>query len=499
MSLRWPLDLRAAEAPKLPLTLLTALALAVAPAARAKAQESTPRDTLTTTVSGVVFDSLTGKPLAGAIVQLVADRNPAKVVGATSGTDGGFQMAGISPGSYIIGFLHPALDSLGLVVAPRPLEIASSAPVNVALAVPSAATVRDRLCAPGFAGDSTGMLIGFVRDADRGVPLASATVVVMWRELVIQNGVHARRREIPVKTNGEGWYALCGVPTDGPITARAELGSHSSGFVEISVAPYRMLHRDFGIPGDSAVVKVAVDDSAGAAASQTVRRGSARLTGTVSDERGRPLSGAQLLVWGSGVTGSTREDGSFMLVSLPAGSQTLEVRYVGYAPDRVTVDLVSRATRSVAVTLDRHADVLGEVTIYGEPSERRRDLTGFVQRSKSGFGHFLTRADIEKRHPFEFSDLFDMIPGFRVVRDTSGIRRILSKRGDNISGPCEPTFYINGMKLTKVFEIDALIVPSDIAAMEAYADPAGAPTQDIADWCGSILIWTGNDLRITRD
>jgi hypothetical protein len=175
------------------------------------------------------------------------------------------------------------------------------------------------------------------------------------------------------------------------------------------------------------------------------------------------------------------------------------VRYVGYAPEAVTVDLVSRVTRSVTVTLDRHADVLGEVTIYGNPSERRHDLTGFLQRSKSGFGHFLTRADIEQRHPFDFTDLFDMIPGFQVVTDTSGFRKIISKRGDNISGPCEPTFYINGMRLTNVVDIDALIVPSDVAALEAYADPAGAPTQNVADWCGSILIWTGNDLRITQD
>ena len=40
---------------------------------------------------------------------------------------------------------------------------------------------------------------------------------------------------------------------------------------------------------------------------------------------------------------------------------------------------------------------------------------------------------------------------------------------------------------------------ADVTVYEAYADPAGAPTQNVADWCGSILIWTGNDLRITQD
>ena len=141
-------------------------------------------------------------------------------------------------------------------------------------------------------------------------------------------------------------------------------------------------------------------------------------TGVVRDGRGRPLSGAQLLLWGSGVTGSTLEDGTFALAGLPAGSQALEARYVGYAPKRVTVDLASNSTRTVTVTLDKRAEVLDEVTIYGKRSERRSDFRGFLERSKRGFGHFLTRADIEKRHPFQFTDLFRMMPGFSLVPDT---------------------------------------------------------------------------------
>lgn len=499
MSPRWPLDLSAAEAPKLPLTLLAALALAVAPAARARAQESTPRDTLTTTVSGTVYDSLAGRPLTGALVQLAENGKGTRVLTDTSGTDGEFEIAGVPPGTYIIGFFHPVLDSLGLGVTPRPLEIAGSAPVNISLAIPSATTLRSLLCPPSAASDSSGLLIGFVRDADKGIPLAGASVVVMWRELVVDKGIHTNRREIPVKANAEGWYALCGLPTDGPITARAESGKDASGFIEISVPPHGMLHRDFGIPRDSAVVTVAADDSAGAAAGQTVRRGSARLTGSVRDEKGRPLSGAQLMVWGSEVTGSTQEDGTFTLTDLPAGTQALEVRYVGYAPERVTVDLVSHATRSVTVTLDKKVDVLGQVTVYGKPSRRQRDLTGFLQRSKGGFGHFLTRADIEKRHPFQFTDLFRMIPGFMVVPDTGFGYRIISTRGSGFSGKCQPSVYINGMRIFDVGDIDGIVMPSDVAGVEAYAGAAGTPPQYASHGCGSILIWTGSDLGSTQN
>src|SRR5690606_12234826 len=99
--------------------------------------------------------------------------------------------------------------------------------------------------------DSTGLLLGFVRDADTGVPLAGANVVVMWRELVIDKGIHSERREVPTKANEAGWFALCAVPTDGPLTARAELGSDVTGFLEIAIPPRGLLHRDFYIPRGS--------------------------------------------------------------------------------------------------------------------------------------------------------------------------------------------------------------------------------------------------------
>lgn len=254
-----------------------------------------------------------------------------------------------------------------------------------------------------------------------------------------------------------------------------------------------MLHRDFGIPRGAATVPKP-DSSAAVSDQPALRRGTARLSGIVRDERGRPLSGAQVVVWGSAARGSTGSDGRFSFSELPSGTQSLEARHIGYAPRRVAVDLVSDSIVSATVTLDKRADVLGEVTIYGKHSKRVSDLTGFLQRSKGGFGHFLTRADIEKRHPFQFTDLFRMIPGFMVVRDTGFGYRLVSTRGTGFGGKCQPSIYVDGMKIYDSGDIDGILIPSEIAAVEAYAGPAGAPPQYTTGECGSILIWTGPDL-----
>jgi hypothetical protein len=482
--------------PQMPrvLALLLALLFFAAPP-RVAAQDATASDTGGVTIAGTVYDSLAGKPLVGALVQVVARGEKPRAWNATSDANGAFEIAGVPHGLFLVGFMHPALDSLGLGVSPHTLDVTSDAPVRVALAVPSAPTIRRLLCAESGHADSTGLMLGFIRDADTGAPLADARAVVIWTELVVDKGIHTDRREVPVKANGEGWYALCGVPADGPITARAELGKDASGYIEVNVPPNGVLHRDFNIPRGAAAV--AVSDSGAsdvAEAGIQLRHGSARLSGVVRNAQGQPLGGAQVMVWGSDVTGSARDDGTFTLSDLPAGTQALEARYVGYAPKRMAVDLASNETRSVTVTLDQRADVLDQVTVYGKASRRRSDITGFLDRRKSGIGHFITRADIAKMRPFEFTDIMRRVPGIKLVPTSYFDYTILSSRGATVNAKgCQPAIYIDGARLIDDTAINGMLLPGDVAGIEVYAGPSEAPPQYSNGDCGSILIWTGPD------
>jgi hypothetical protein len=324
--------------------------------------------------------------------------------------------------------------------------------------------------------------------------------VVTWSELVVAKGIHTERRNVPIQSNDAGWYALCGAPADGPITARAELGKDASGIIEVSVPPGGLLHRDFYIPRGAAAVAVsdsAGSDSAGKAsvpAQLAIRRGSARLSGVVRDAQGQPLHGVQLMIWGSDVTGSTGDDGSFTLADLPSGTQSLELRYVGYAPTRDAVDLASNQTRSGGVTLSERAEVLDQVTVYGKASRRRIDYTGFLERRKSaGSGHFITRADIAALRPVDLADILRRVPGLRLVPTAYFDYTILSSRGasTNPSGTCQPLIFVDGARLTDDTALNGMLRPGDIAAIEVYAGLAGTPPQYSGGDCGSILIWTG--------
>ena len=230
----------------------------------------------------------------------------------------------------------------------------------------------------------------------------------------------------------------------------------------------------------------------GEADATPVRRGSARLTGTVRDENDRPIAGAHLVVWGTGLTATTRDDGTFTMAQLPAGTQTVEARYIGYSPERTTVDLMSDRAVSVTVAMTHRVDVLKDVTVYrrdrGLELELQHVLAGFNQRRELGFGHFLTRADIVKKRPLRFTDLLRSTPGLKVVPDGNSEYVIVSTRTRGNS--CKSDIYINGARLKDPAGIDVMVDPKEVAAVEIYAGISETPPQFGRSECGSVVIWT---------
>src|SRR5215207_8428849 len=68
----------------------------------------------TTTINGVVFDSLAMRGLPDAMVQISSASGPAFTQTATTDSVGRFSFAGVPVGTFLLGFFHPKLDSLAL-------------------------------------------------------------------------------------------------------------------------------------------------------------------------------------------------------------------------------------------------------------------------------------------------------------------------------------------------------------------------------------------------
>ncbi len=446
-------------------------------------------------LTGSVYDSLSRRPLAFARVQLVAHPHADTSFMVTADSLGNFRLEGVRPGHYIVGFFHDLMEANGITSPIRSIDLSGDSTTRLALAIPSAETIVAALCGNKLNGsDSTGAVIGRVRDAETGEPLGDSRVVIVWLEMVNDSsGPRTERREAPVKTSAHGRYVLCGVPTDGGLTARAEHGTHTSGVIELVVPAGGLLVQDFGVGADTVVVP--------ALEAAPVHRGSARLVGTVRNKAGRALSGAQVRVIGTDVSATASDSGRFAPAGLPAGTQSLEVRYVGYLRKRVPVELSSRTPRDVSVVMQDRVSELAATTVYGTgPEKSKTDWNGFYQRSKSPFGTYATRAEIEKMAAPSLCVVLAKL-GLQMTYGSAGSGKIVSSQGCRIlmhgqdaGRACNPTIIIDRAPFSgSVADLASEFPVDDVAGIEVYRGPATAPVEfsQGSSKCGLILLWTG--------
>lgn len=450
--------------PLLLVTLLSTLATAQTPG---------------TTVSGVVRDSLARRPLSSAIVQLITgDSLPRFARTAISDSLGEFTLRDVPDGRYTLGFFHPLLDSLGVEPMLREVRVNAHQPVRADLAVPSAARLRAAICneTPTH-GVGTGVVVGTVRDARDGAPAAGVTLTGEWLEVAYsRTGVDHRVPRLVATTAATGWFALCGVPSVGAVLLTASRGADSTDVIQVQVPNGGFLRR-----------KLYLGSARNA--------GGGRVSGTViSAVAGLPLEGAHVGIRG-GTQARTNERGEWTLVGTPVGTRMLEVRALGYYPERRQVHVVAGAP-PVHVVLTTLEAVLDTVRITASRFNRH-DLDGFNDRARNGIGRYLLPADIESRRLLATSELFRNMPGMR-MEGANGFEGSFQMRGPS-GNWCSPSMYIDGLPMGTLTPdaLDTWMRPRDIAGVEIYAGAvpvqyqatpaefAGRPSPA----CGSILIW----------
>lgn len=102
------------------------------------------------------------------------------------------------------------------------------------------------------------------------------------------------------------------------------------------------------------------------------QQGKITVNGTVVDEHGDPVIGANVLVKGvTGVGTITDIDGKFK-ISVPYSDATLNVSFIGYTP----VELPLKGQRSVKIILKEDAKTLEEVVVVGFGTQKKQTITG---------------------------------------------------------------------------------------------------------------------------
>lgn len=221
----------------------TAVAHANAVAAPDPDADNSPSTANQSVVMGVVFDSTTGRPLGG--VQVSTRGGQFK---ALTNSGGRYELAVDGPVNDTIVFEHPRLRLFRVANRMR-ISIPAGERGEASLIVPSAGTLRGRLCGRNETGtESLGMIAGYVRDAS-GKPLPSAHVwatwVITWVE---QNGRLVstnQQRTVETDSNSDGSYVMCGLTRGAEITAKVGIAGKNTIQERLVVPPSLVLEHDF--------------------------------------------------------------------------------------------------------------------------------------------------------------------------------------------------------------------------------------------------------------
>lgn len=433
------------------------------------------------TVRGVVYDSLTRRPLAGALVEVAGTSRT-----ALADRLGRFRVDSVPPGPHRVTFSAPALDSIGLYGFGADVMVDPAGGTgSLTLATPSLATLHARLCAaPADASADSAIVFGSVYNAGTRARRAGAQVALRW--FAVDTAGTGARLVQPLRlgrSDEQGDFAVCGVPHDVALTTLAGDPQTASGPISLTVGPARVLRRDLYVSDEMGADSVVAGGSGGGgAAAGGAPRGTGALRGVVRDESGQPLVGALLLLTASGHATRTDSLGRWAFRQVPLGTQEVSVRQLGRGALYRVVDIVGGTTGDEAFTLPQ-ATVLAPVNVRGVAIPGR-DQAEFLSRRRAGFGRFLDARELTKRP--DLAAALSRLPGVEARYGIDG----LTVRGTRPGRCGSLRVIIDGVP--GMAGLDMLNV-RDLVGVEYYPDGTTAPPKYLAGLptpCGVLLVWT---------
>lgn len=423
-------------------------------------------------IAGVVDDSIRRGSLAGATVAIIGSNQR-----TTTDRDGFFRLDSVPPGEAQLAVLHPLLDSLSIVVTSQKFPITAGKLEEIAISTPLLSRLRERLCPPGRVTVGLAMLTGRVDGADDDKPIANAAVSLVYTEPGIGT---AAQRVRTTRSRDDGQYVICGLPETLIGTVQAAVGVVASSEIPVTLKAEYLATASFLIGGPPS--------------KDSTVRGSAVLTGRVTDVAGAPIAQAQVAVEGGNAIAVTNADGTFALRGLPSGTTSAVVRKIGYTPALRTVHLRAREPQRLSAVLAAGVRTLAAVTITGKMDAALKQI-GFNERrnigSRSGF---MLPEEIERRQARQFTDLARMLPGFRVSSVGLGamIEGTRSGGGGGNSG-CVNVFVDRvAFEQMSPGDLDSAFPINTIGALESYASAVDTPAEFRMPGraCATIVAWT---------
>ncbi|HEY7636972.1 MAG TPA: SusC/RagA family TonB-linked outer membrane protein [Gemmatimonadales bacterium] len=212
------------------------------------------------------------------------------------------------------------------------------------------------------------------------------------------------------------------------------------------------------------------------------------IRGRVTDDVSQlPLRGATV-AFGT-LRAETRPDGGYLLEQVPAGTDSLRVTMIGYAPVARAITVVADSAVDVDFALTAQALNLAEMVVVGYGEQRQGNIAGAVTN--------VTAQEFNKGRIVTPTELIqNKVAGVQVVESNEpGGRTSIRIRGPTSTNASnEPLYVVDGLPIASdvVFGRDPLnfLNPDDIASMTVLRDAGAAAIYGTNAANGVILITT---------
>lgn len=452
------------------------------------------------TLSGVVSDSATGRPLAGArVTVLPIDRE------AVADQRGRFELSGLPGGVFQVSVQHPMPDFDGVEEVREAAIVAglvTDLPVRMRPIADVVATICDDALGPD-AGRGSVLLHGTV--ATRSGEPAPGSVV-----RIAGTGPHSGQVTQVMADDG-GEFRVCLAPSDAPVAVSAiatqEVGQVAPGRARlVSLAEPGLVGVDLVLPGPASAGAVRAEAAVAAGTWANVILGT-----VVAGEDHAPIPGAmvRLMDVEGALAGSTITDGSghFRLTHPDRGHiYEIMVEHLGYASTGATVHFDRTTQLRMGIELSTQPIELAPIVVT-EQRRGRLAQVGFDERRSRGFGTFVEVDDFMRArasrvtdfvrnqtfipHPVQVNQFGDedlvLVPlcrGFPAVY----IDGMLVRQG----GAPPPRTSLRNAPPPSPPALSTMVPPSAVAAVEVYRRASQVPPRwrGVDAGCGVIVIWT---------
>ena len=201
------------------------------------------------------------------------------------------------------------------------------------------------------------------------------------------------------------------------------------------------------------------------------------VTGTIVDEFGEPIIGANVLVKGTTNGAVTDIDGNYSITGV-SNADELVVSYIGYASQTFPVGNQS----TFNITMKEDGENLEEVVVVGYGVQKKKDLTGSVSSIKS--------ADIQNVAAANAMQAMQAkVPGMDLQQSSgqAGAGVSITMRGNrSISADNGPLILVDGVVYGSTLDIPA----GDIESMDILKDASSTAIYGSRGANGVILITT---------